>query len=183
MNTLRMSEEEEVKDLLNEVKDDLEADDPELEAMKRRVNEMMSEHKKLQELQAQLEKQLNHGSPGDKEARDLRSVYVGNVDYSTTPEELQQHFRSAGSINKITIMRDSYTGHPKGFAYIEFSDPEMVPNALVMDDSPFKGRVLKVLPKRTNIPGLKLRGRYRGRARPYRPYYYRPRPRFRNLSL
>lgn len=36
------------------------------------------------------------------------------VDYSTTPEELQQHFHSCGTINRVTILCDKFTGHPKG---------------------------------------------------------------------
>ncbi|KYF39430.1 RNA recognition motif-containing protein, partial [Toxoplasma gondii TgCatPRC2] len=35
------------------------------------------------------------------------------VDYSSTPAELQEHFKSCGTINRITIMVDKYTGHPK----------------------------------------------------------------------
>jgi polyadenylate-binding protein 2 len=40
---------------------------------------------------------------------------VGNVDYSTSPEELQAHFQSCGSINRVTILLDKFTGHPKGY--------------------------------------------------------------------
>lgn len=45
---------------------------------------------------------------------------MGQVDYSTTPEELLQHFDSCGSVERITIVCDKYTGRPKGFAYLEF---------------------------------------------------------------
>jgi len=31
-------------------------------------------------------------------------VYVGNVDYSCTPEELQMHFQSCGTVNRVTIL-------------------------------------------------------------------------------
>jgi polyadenylate-binding protein 2 len=50
----------------------------------------------------------------DKEAVDSRSVYVGQVDYGATPEELQAHFQSCGTINRVTILCDKFTGHPKG---------------------------------------------------------------------
>lgn len=36
------------------------------------------------------------------------------VDYSATPEEIQGHFQSAGTINRVTILCDKFTGHPKG---------------------------------------------------------------------
>lgn len=99
----------------------------------------------------------------NKEDIDARSVYVGQVDYGATPEELQKHFASCGSINRVTIVMDKYTHHPKGFAYIEFAEPALVPNALVLNESIFRGRQLKVTPKRTNVPGM-TRGRGRGRG-------------------
>ena len=40
--------------------------------------------------------------------------YVGQVDYEATPEELRAHFAGCGTINRITILCDKFTGHPKG---------------------------------------------------------------------
>jgi polyadenylate-binding protein 2 len=63
---------------------------------------------------------------------DARSVYVGNVhqfltsftaleltcfvqvDYGASPEEIQSHFDKCGTINRVTILCDKFTGHPKG---------------------------------------------------------------------
>jgi hypothetical protein len=42
------------------------------------------------------------------------------VDYSATPEELVTHFKACGTVERVTIMCDKFTGQPKGFAYIEF---------------------------------------------------------------
>ncbi|ODN83372.1 hypothetical protein L202_01523 [Cryptococcus amylolentus CBS 6039] len=96
---------------------------------------------------------------------DLRSVYVGQVDYSATPEEIQAHFQAAGTINRITILCDKFTGHPKGYAYVEFAEPSCVQNALVLDNSSFKGRAITVKEKRTNLPGMNMTNRGRGRGR------------------
>ena len=41
-----------------------------------------------------------------KEEADNRSVYVGQVDYSATPEELQVHFKDCGTVNRVTILTD-----------------------------------------------------------------------------
>merc|ERR1740138_466270 len=91
---------------------------------------------------------------GNDDETDKRSVYVGNVDYGATPEELQEHFKSCGAINRITIMVDKFTCCPKGFAYMEFNDEAGVQNATLLNDSLFRGRQLKVVPKRTNLPGF-----------------------------
>jgi polyadenylate-binding protein 2 len=50
----------------------------------------------------------------EKEAVDQRSVYIGNVDYSATPEDVSNHFASCGVINRVTILCDKFTGNPKG---------------------------------------------------------------------
>jgi len=134
--------------------------------MKKRVKEMEEEAAKLREMQAQVEKEMSSSGVDLAQAADAdaRSVYVGNVDYASTPEELQQHFQSCGTIHRITIVCDKFTGHPKGFAYVEFAQPEHVANATALNESLFRNRLLKVIPKRTNIPGFNA-ANARGRGR------------------
>ncbi|KAL4196537.1 hypothetical protein AMTRI_Chr04g183740 [Amborella trichopoda] len=135
----------------------------ELDEMKKRLKEMEEEAAALREMQAKVEKEM------------------GAVDYSCTPEEVQQHFQSCGTVNRVTILTDKF-GQPKGFAYVEFVELEAVQNALLLNESELHGRQLKVLAKRTNVPGMKqFRPRrfnpylaYRSR-RPYMPpYFYSP---------
>lgn len=82
--------------------------------MKRRVAEMEEEAAKLREMQASLDKEQDNLRE-DREDIDSRSIFVGNVDYAASPEEIQAHFQSCGSINRVTILLDKFTGHPKGF--------------------------------------------------------------------
>ncbi|KAG9355996.1 hypothetical protein JZ751_000840 [Albula glossodonta] len=98
-------------------------EDPELEAIKARVREMEEEAEKLKELQNEVEKQMNLSPPPagpvimsieEKMEADGRSIYVGNVDYGATAEELEAHFHGCGSVNRVTILCDKFTGHPKG---------------------------------------------------------------------
>jgi len=85
--------------------------------MKRRVGGLEAEAAKLREQQASLEVQTRELRES-RETIDARSVYVGNVDFRTTPEEIQAHFQSCGSINRVTIMIDKVTGQPKGLVHI-----------------------------------------------------------------
>ncbi|KAK5661658.1 hypothetical protein OQA88_9758 [Cercophora sp. LCS_1] len=133
-------------------------DEEEISEMKRRVAEMEEEAAKLREMQATLD-QAHSELSENKDDVDSRSIFVGNVDYSASPEEIQAHFQSCGSINRVTILLDKFTGQPKGYAYVEFTEPSLVAQALVLNESVFKGRNIKVVPKRTNIPGMS-----RGRA-------------------
>ncbi|CDR46052.1 CYFA0S21e01684g1_1 [Cyberlindnera fabianii] len=102
---------------------------------------------------------------------DSRSVYVGNVDYESTPDELEKFFKICGTINRITILFDRFTGYPKGYAYVEFETNESVSKAVnELNGSEFRGRSITVVGKRTNLPGFKSqrgrgnRGRGRGRG-------------------
>ncbi|XP_031788383.1 polyadenylate-binding protein 2 isoform X5 [Nasonia vitripennis] len=169
------------RDLNDANVDDPSLDQQELEAIKARVREIEEEAEKLKQLQSEVDKQMNMGSPPgitsplnmsieDKMEVDNRSIYVGNVDYGATAEELEQHFHGCGSINRVTILCNKFDGHPKGFAYIEFAERDSVQTAMAMDDSMFRGRQIKVMPKRTNRPGMSMtnrgvRGGYRGVTR------------------
>ena len=62
------------------------------------------------------------------------------------------HFKGCGVVNRVTILTDRF-GNPKGFAYIEFQDAAAVQNALLLSDTEFRDRVIKVSAKRTNTPG------------------------------
>lgn len=152
--------------------------DPELEAIKARVKEMEEEAEKLKQLQSEVNKQMTLGSPTstapasveEKMEIDNRSIYVGNVDYGATAEELEAHFHGCGSINRVTILCNKVDGHPKGFAYIEFGSKDFVETALAMNETLFRGRQIKVMSKRTNRPGLCTTNRiprgFRGRGVP-----------------
>ncbi|XP_027367021.1 polyadenylate-binding protein 1-like [Abrus precatorius] len=104
-----------------------------------------------------------------KEEVDSRSIYVGNVDYACTSEEIRRHFQGCGAVNRVTILT-TISGQPKGFAYVEFVEVDAVHNALFLNESELHGRKLKVCAKRTNIPGMK---QYSGR-RPFASRYRRP---------
>ncbi|VDQ12643.1 unnamed protein product, partial [Trichobilharzia regenti] len=134
-------------------------------AIKERFKEMEADANKLHDLRRVIDKspvaKSNNSvlSDEDKTEVDLRSVYVGNVDYGSTADELEAHFRGCGPINRVTILCNKFTGHPKGFAYIEFDTRDAVEAAMALDDSSFRSRQLKVLPKRTNVPGMSLTNR------------------------
>ncbi|KAB5526025.1 hypothetical protein PHYPO_G00146980 [Pangasianodon hypophthalmus] len=146
-------------------------EDPELEAIKARVMEMEDGDGGRGGGEALRTGLFYSMTPEERIDADTRSVYVGNVDYGTTADELEIYFNGCGHVNRVTILCDKFTGHPKGFAYIEFSDRESVRLAMALDETLFRGRVIKVLPKRTNMPGISSTdrgfargGRFRGRG-------------------
>lgn len=109
----------------------------------------------------------------ETEERDKRSIFVGNVDYSTSTEELRAVFKECGVIERVTIPTDRLTGRPKGYAYIEFVDPSSVIKAEGVNEQIFKSRKLKVLPKRNNVPKFSKPRSVRSNRRSY--FYSKPR--------
>jgi len=134
--------------------------DAEIAEMQRKVQEMEDEADKLR----QMTDSAADVAGGDSEDIDNRSVYVGQVDYGCTPEELQEHFKNCGAVNRITIMVNKYDGTPKGFAYIEFADADAIEKAMLLHGSLLRDRQLKVIQKRSNIPGFnKGKGKDKGK--------------------
>ncbi|XP_053126427.1 embryonic polyadenylate-binding protein 2 isoform X1 [Hemicordylus capensis] len=154
----------------------LQAEDPELEAIKAKIREMEKEDEQLKMEAKNLIMRSEAGlslprTAEEKVEADQRSIYVGNVDYGGTAEELESHFNGCGQINRVTILCDKFSGHPKGYAYVEFANKSSVKAAVELDESMFRGRVIKVLPKRTNMPGISStdrggvsRGSFHGRG-------------------
>jgi len=46
-------------------------------------------------------------------------IYVGNLSYDVTEEELRQEFTAFGEVESVSIITDKYTGRPKGFGFVE----------------------------------------------------------------
>uniref|UniRef100_A0A7M4EJV7 PABPN1 like, cytoplasmic n=1 Tax=Crocodylus porosus TaxID=8502 RepID=A0A7M4EJV7_CROPO len=125
---------------------------------------MEEEEERLKELQAEAQSHLLMAAEAGTVLQPLGAG--AGVDYGGTAEELESHFNSCGQVNRVTILCDKFSGHPKGYAYIEFEDQSSAKAAAALDESVFRGRVIKVLPKRTNMPGISTtdRGAFRGRA-------------------
>ena len=46
-------------------------------------------------------------------------IYVGNLSFDMTEEELRQEFAAFGAVESVSIITDKYSGRPKGFAFVE----------------------------------------------------------------
>lgn len=82
-------------------------EDSELAVLRQQVSQWEKE-----ETAGDDKKEGEKGSQTSSDA-DLRSVYVGNVDYSVTEAELIELFSSCGAVARATILKDKYTGGPK----------------------------------------------------------------------
>ena len=48
-------------------------------------------------------------------------IYVGNLSYDVTEEELRQEFLAFGGVESVNIITDKYSGRPKGFGFVEMA--------------------------------------------------------------
>ncbi|KAL7120560.1 hypothetical protein ACP275_02G129100 [Erythranthe tilingii] len=97
-------------------------------------------------------------SPKNKNDEVLESgrLFIRNLPYTTTEEELEDHFSKYGTISQVHIVIDKDTRRSKGFAYVLFALPESAARALEeMDSSIFQGRLLHVMPaKQKYVPDM-----------------------------
>ena len=74
-----------------------------------------------------------------------KAIFVGNLGFATSEDQVREHFSKCGDITDVRIVRDSQTGIGKGFGYINFSSRESVKTALdLMTDTTLNGRELRV---------------------------------------
>ena len=52
----------------------------------------------------------------------MSSIYVGNLSFTTTEEELRQAFSQHGAVAEVKIVTDRETGRPRGFAFVEMAN-------------------------------------------------------------
>ncbi len=71
-------------------------------------------------------------------------VYVGNLSYETTSDDLQALFGQYGKIDELKLITDRDTGRSKGFAFITFENGNTAQNALAQNGQDYQGRKLKV---------------------------------------
>ncbi|AFZ43636.1 RNP-1 like RNA-binding protein [Halothece sp. PCC 7418] len=77
------------------------------------------------------------------------SIYVGNLDYSVTQEDLGEVFAEYGTVKRVYLPTDRETGRMRGFGFVEMSSESEESNAISeLDGAEWMGRELKVNPAR-----------------------------------
>ena len=98
------------------------------------------------------------------------NIYVGNLSYEVTEEDLKNAFEAFGQVESVKIIKDNYNGRSKGFGFIEMSNNADAQSAINgLKDKELKGRTLKVntARPRNNNRGGRRGGRQGGGRRFY----------------
>ncbi len=75
----------------------------------------------------------------------MKNLYVGNLAFTTTEQELRSLFETHGAVERVSIVTDQQTGRPRGFAFVEMTNPEEADKAsTALTGTSLGGRSLKV---------------------------------------
>ena len=75
----------------------------------------------------------------------MTNIFVGNLSFKTTQDELQAAFANYGSVERVNIVTDRGTGQPRGFAFVEMTDGNEAEKAIAqLNGSDLNGRALNV---------------------------------------
>jgi RNA recognition motif-containing protein len=72
-------------------------------------------------------------------------LFVGNLSFDTTENELQDLFAASGSVTEVNLITDRMSGRSKGFAFVTMSSPEEAQNAInTLNGKELNGRAMNV---------------------------------------
>lgn len=93
----------------------------------------------------------------------MTNIFVGNLNYQTTQEELMHAFSQYGAVERVNIITDRDTGQPRGFAFVEMTDRREAENAIAsLNGYTLNGRAMNVNEARPKPQGG---GNFGGRGR------------------
>lgn len=93
------------------------------------------------------------------------NIFVGNLSYQTTQEDLQATFSQFGNVERVNIVTDRDSGQPRGFAFVEMTELKDGQNAISqLNGAELHGRALNVNEARPKPAGGGGRGGFGGRG-------------------
>jgi RNA recognition motif-containing protein len=88
-------------------------------------------------------------------------LYVGNLSFSASEEDLKKLFSEAGEVQSVKIVTDVYSGRPRGFGFVEMASPADAEKAISqLNGKTFMDRTLTVNEAK---PQKKREGNFKGR--------------------
>jgi len=99
------------------------------------------------------------------------NIFVGNLPRDITEEDLKEAFSAFGKVASVSVIKDKFTGEPRGFAFVEMANKNEAQAAIAgVNGKMIKGKSLNVneaRPKTESRGGAGAGGPQRGGKRPY----------------
>jgi RNA recognition motif-containing protein len=94
----------------------------------------------------------------------VKNIFVGNLSFNTSEDELRQIFEAFGQVDRVSILTDRETGRSRGFAFVEMTNTEEGDKAIAgLNGSQLGGRTINVNEARPKGEKAGAGGRDRGR--------------------
>ncbi len=81
-----------------------------------------------------------------------KSLYVGNLPWSATDEQVQSLFSEYGEVLSVKLVSDRETGRARGFGFVEMEEPGATAAVEALDNTSFAGRTLRVNEAKPRAP-------------------------------
>jgi len=88
----------------------------------------------------------------DFESRYMKSIYVGNLPFSATEEDLRELFSAYGTVHVVKLVTDRETGKPRGFGFVDMDDASAVSAISALNGKEVGGRSLRINEARGRSP-------------------------------
>lgn len=96
----------------------------------------------------------------------MKNIFVGNLSFNTSEDELRQVFEAYGQVDRVSILTDRETGRSRGFAFVEMTNTEEGEKAIAgLNGSQLGGRTINVNEARPKGERASAGGRDRGGRR------------------
>jgi RNA recognition motif-containing protein len=60
----------------------------------------------------------------------MKNIFVGNLDFATTEQDLRSLFEAYGQVDNVNIAKDKFSGQPRGFGFVEMTNDEQGEKAI-----------------------------------------------------
>jgi len=84
------------------------------------------------------------GGPSQRERKAVKKIYVGNLPFSASEDDVRQLFEQHGPVESVALIADRDTGRPRGFGFVEMDDEPAGSAISALDGQDFGGRALRV---------------------------------------
>ena len=89
--------------------------------------------------------EVSHTQIAHAEAIRLKNIFVGNLSFNTSEEELRQMFEPFGQVDRVSIMTDRETGRSRGFGFVEMPNEAEANSAIgALNEQEIQGRKMMV---------------------------------------
>jgi RNA recognition motif-containing protein len=103
----------------------------------------------------------------------MKNIYVGNLDFGATEDQVRALFAAHGKVEKVTLVTDRDTGQPRGFGFVEMSDAGEADRAIAaLNGSQLGSRAINVNEARPKVERGDGGGGNRGGRRDRGPRRY-----------